>query len=394
MSKSKPTTTATTTDTSSIIPDWLTSASAQAVNQAQWIDQQPYSPYTGQIVANQTPDTTQAYQQVEQQQGSANPAFQASAQAYGGLLGQAAPQTAGQINDLSNQLYGNYAGNVVAPAAGLLSGYLGSASPATAQQVGSNAQQLMSPYAASVIAPALQAGQQQLALANQGIAGQANNVGAFGGTRQGVQQGVAEAQTALGTQQNIASMLNTGWNSALTPATSLATNASSQGYNAASGLAGMLGTGYQNAQAAGQGLANTNLASGLTAASQLPTQATNQANLNLTQTGALQAAGTAQQAQQQQLLNAQLGQYYAQQDYPSQQLDALLSAVGGVPYSTTGQGLANQTATATKNVGAGVLGGALSGAATGAALGTAVPGIGNVVGAVGGGLLGGLLGSQ
>ena len=384
MSKSKPTTTATTTDTSSIIPDWLTNASQQAVQTAQNLAQTPYTPYTGQIVANQTPDTTQAYQQVEQQQGSANPAFQASAQAYGGLLGQAAPQTAGQINDLSNQLYGNYAGNVVAPAAGLLSGYLGNASPATAQQVGSNAQQLMSPYAASVIAPALQAGQQQLALANQGIAGQANNVGAFGGTRQGVQQGVAEAQTALGTEQNIASMLNTGWNAALPQATSLATNASTQGYNAASSLAGMLGTGYQNAQSAGTGLANTNLASGLTAAAQLPTQATNQANLNLTQTGALQAAGTAEQAQQQQLLNAQLGQYYAQQGYPSQQLDMLLSAVGGVPYSTTGQGLTNQTATATSNVAGGVTGGALSGAATGAAFGP--------YGALAGGLLGGVLG--
>ena len=186
---------------------------------------------------------------------------------------------------------------MVAPAAGLLSGYLGSASPATAQQVGSNAQQLMSTYAASVIAPALQAGQQQLALANQGIAGQANNVGAFGGTRQGVQEGVAEAQTALGTQQNIASMLNTGWNSALTPATSLATNASAQGYNAATGLAGMLGTGYQNAQAAGQGLANQNLASGLTAAAQLPTQATNQANLGQSPRPARcrHGSGTAQQ---------------------------------------------------------------------------------------------------
>ena len=343
---SQTTTTNQSGTSSTQLPDWLTAAAQQAVGMGENLAQTQYTPYTGQMVANQAPDTTQAYSEIEGLQGSANPAFNAAAQAYGGLLGSAAPQTAGQINDLSNQLYGNYAGNVVAPAAGLLSGYLGSASPATAQQVGSNAQQLMSPYAASVIAPALQAGQQQLALANQGIAGQANNVGAFGGTRQGVQQGVAEAQTALGTQQNIASMLNTGWNSALTPATSLATNASTQGYNAASGLAGMLGTGYQNAQAAGTGVANTNLAAGLNAAQNLPAEATAQANLGQSQAGALQAAGTAQQNYQQQLLNAKLGQYYSAQQQPYQNLDTLLSALGGVPYGTTTSSSGQATSTA------------------------------------------------
>ena len=320
-------------NTSTDIPDWLTNASQQAVGMGQSLANAPYTPYTGQQVASQTPDTQQAYGEIEGLQGSANPAFNASAQVYGGLLGQAAPQTAGQINQLSNQLYGNYQQNVLNPASGLLGGYL-QGGPATAGQVGANAQALMSPYAASVIAPALQAGQQQLALANQQIAGQANNVGAFGGSRQGVQEGVAQAQTALGTQQQIANMLNTGWGQALTPAYGLAQQAGQQGYNAATGLAGMAQSGYGAAQQAGQGLANTNLSAGLTAAQQLPGQAVQQAQLGQQQAGALQAAGTAQQQYQQQLLNAQMGNFYAQQQQPYTNLDTLLAAVGGVPYST------------------------------------------------------------
>jgi hypothetical protein len=331
---SQNTTTTSTQNQSTNIPDWLTNASSQAVGYAQQLAGAQYQPYTGQIVANQSPDTQQAYSEIEGLQGSANPAFQASANAYGGLLGQAAPQTAAGINQLSNQLYGNYQQNVLNPAQGLLGGYL-QGGPATAGQVGANAQALMSPYAASVIAPALQAGQQQLALANQGIAQQANNVGAFGGSRQGVQEGVAAAQTSLGTQQQIANMLNSGWGQALTPAYGLAQQAGQQGYNAATGLAGMAQSGYGAAQTAGQNLANTNLQAGLTAAQMLPQQAVQQAQLGQQQAGALQAAGTAQEQYQQQLLNAQMGQFYGAQQQPYTNLDTLLAAVGGVPYSTT-----------------------------------------------------------
>ena len=343
---SQNTTTTSTQNQSTNIPDWLTGASQQAVQMGQQLAGQQYNPYTGQMVAGQAPDTTQAYGEIEGLQGSANPAFQQSASAYGGLLGQVNPQTAGQINDLSNQLYGNYQQNVTNPTAGLLGSYLGGAGPATAGQVGANAQALMSPYAASVIAPALQAGQQQLALANQGIAAQANNVGAFGGSRQGVQEGVAAAQTALGTQQNIANLLNQGWGQALTPATALASQQSQQGYNAASLLGGMMQSGYGSAQQAGQGLANTNLQGGLTAAQMLPQQAVQQAQLGQQQAGALQAAGTAQQNYQQQLLNAQLGQFYGAQQQPYTNLDTLLAAVGGVPYST------NQDSSSYNNVAA------------------------------------------
>ncbi len=331
------------------IPDWLQAAGQGAVQQAQALSQQPYQAYTGQIVADPTAMQNQAYAAVQAMQGGANPALQASQQTYQGLLGQAAPITADQIQQFGNSLYGNYQNQVMNPAQGLLSGYLGNASPATAQQVGSNAMTLMNPYEAAVINPALQAGQQQFDLARQSIAGQAQNVGAFGGSRQGVTEGVAQSQAALGTGQAIGNLLNQGWQSSLTPAYNLASQQSQQGYNAANLLAQMGQSGYSAAQQQAGTAAQLNQAQGMTAAQMLPQEALAQQAQAQREAGLLQTAGDAQWQEQQKQLNAQLGQYYEAQNYPYQSLDTLLSAVGAVPYgtSTVGYGMNNQKQTTT-----------------------------------------------
>lgn len=375
------------TSSTTNIPDWLNAASQGAVQQAQTLANQPYTPYGGQIVADPTAATNQAYQQVQAMQGAWQPAFQQSAAAYGGLLGQVNPLTAGGINDISNQLYGNYQSQVMNPAQGLLSGYLGNASPATAGQVTGNALQIMSPFSQAVIDPALQIGRQQLAQGLQGVAQQANNVGAFGGTRQGITEGVAQAQAAIGAGQTVGNLLNQGWQSALTPAYNLASQQSQQGYNAAGLLAQMGQSGFGAAQQAGQGMAGTNLQAGLTAAQNLPAQALQEQQAAQKDASLMQTIGAAQQNQQQQQLNAQMGQFYEQQAYPYQGLDTLLSAVGAVPYGTSTLSYGRtEPDPAKKNVAGGVLGGALAGASTGAAFGPWGAGIG----AVGGGILGAL----
>ena len=333
------------------IPQWLQDAGQNAVGTAQQLAQRPYTPYTGQMIADTPADTQQAYQETRDLQGMQNPAFQASANAYQGLLGSAAPVTAGQVGADTGQLYSGYQQNVMNPAQGLLSGYLSNASPATAQQVGANATALMSPYSQNVIDPMLQAGQQQLAMAKQGISGQANNVGAFGGSRQGVQEGVADAQTALGTQLQVGNMLNSGWGQALTPGYNLANQASQQGYGAAGLLAGMGQSGYNAAQTQAGTMGANNLQAGLTAAQYLPQQAYQNAQLTQAQIGGLQSAGTAQQAQQQAQLSAQMGQFYEGQDWPVQNLDLLLSSVGAVPYGTTSNTSGSGTSVAQKNPG-------------------------------------------
>lgn len=370
------------------IPAWLDTASQGAVGQAQTLANRPYTPYGGQIVAQPGADTAAAYQQIRDMQGTYQPAFQQSAAAYGGLLGSAAPITADQINQNANTLYGNYQSNVMNPAAGLLSGYLGNASPATVGQVSGNAMALMNPYEQAVINPALQAGQQQFQLAQQSIANQANNVGAFGGSRQGVTEGVAQSQAALGTGQAIGNLLNQGWQSALTPAYNLASAQSQQGYNAANTLAQMGEAGYNAAATQGGNIANTNLQAGLTAAQNLPAQALQEQGAAQKDASLLQTIGAAQQNQQQQQLNAQLGQYYEGQNWPVQNLDMLLSAVGSVPYgtSTLSYGRTEQDAPK-RNVAGSVLGGAASGASTGFMLGgpwgaAAGAGVGGILGAL------------
>src|SRR5262249_35588196 len=152
----------------------------------------PYSPYTGQLVANTPSDTLQAYQQIRDMQGMTNPAFSAAQNAWSPLLSNLQSLTPDQQNALTNSLYTNFGQQVMSPAMqvagqstanpqGLRGGYLGNAPPATAQQVVANQYALMSPYEQAVLQPALTIGQQQLMGNLQNIGAAANQAGAFGG---------------------------------------------------------------------------------------------------------------------------------------------------------------------------------------------------------------------
>jgi hypothetical protein len=389
MGKSQPQTQS--TDTSTQIPQWLESAGERAVSRGETLSNRAYDPWQGgPYVAPQTQDTYQSYQQVRDLQGRGDPAFDASMGAYRGLVGQAAPITAGGVNQNTNQLFGNFQQGALAQAQGLLSPYL-NGGPATAQQVGANATALMSPYQRQVIDPTLAAGEQARQIARQTIGANAANLNAFGGSRQGVVEGVSDAQNALGTQQQIGQMLQQGWGKALDSGTSIGLQAGKQGYDASSLIANLGATGYDRAAQQGQGITNTNLASGLTAAGALPNVAGAWQGYGQKDASLLQAAGAADQNWVQQNINAAMGEDYQRQNWDVQNLDLFLGALGGVPYSTSGTG--SSTRTLNKNVAGSALGGALSGAATGAMLGSVVPGIGNVAGAIGGGaigLLGGL----
>ena len=389
------------TAASSTLPDWLSNAGESVINRATDLSNQPYNPYTGEGVAPLTADQNQSYSAVEGMQGKYDPAYQGAMGAYQGLLGSAAPITAGGVTDNTNSLYGNYQQQVMNPAQSLLGQYAAQG-PATNQGIAgnasSNAQQFMSPYSSMVIDPALRAGQQQLALANQGIAGQANNVGAFGGSRQGVAEGNAAAQTSLGTQQYIGNMLNTGWNNALTAGGNIALQqglqAGQQGLSASNALAQLGATGYQNAQTEGADISNRNLAAGLTAAAGLPNVAGAYQASDAKNAGLLNAAGNEQQQYAQTVDDYNRGMFYQQQDDPLTKLGILQNSTMGIPYNTYSNATYAPAAGASKNMLGAAAGGALSGAGTGAAIGSVVPGIGTAIGAgigfVGGGLLGAL----
>jgi len=391
------------------------------------------------MVASVPQDTLQAYQQVRDLQGITSPYYTASLNQYSSLLGNLQSLTPDQQNALTNSLYGNYVGSVYSPAAsnyagayqgaaglyqqalggsaGLLGNYINNAGPATAQQVAANANTLMNPYIGNVVSPTMQMYQQMIDQQMQGNANQAANVGAFGGSRMGVQNAVAQAQGSLGASQYLGNLLSQGYNAALQPAYNLASTASQQGLSAASLLAGqnmsaaqalqsqlygsagnlntLLSGGYGTATGQAADIAKTNLGLGETAAQQLPQLASAYSKQQAGDAALLQSIGQSQQEQQQAELNAQIGQYYEQQNAGYQQADFLASILGSIPYSTYGQSESYGTTSGTKQntsaTGTSLLGGAAAGAGLGSSLAGWL-GLSSGTAAAGGAGIGALLG--
>src|SRR5215469_8612969 len=259
------------------IPSWVESGSQNLLAQAE------------QLVA--TP--LQAYQQIRDLQGTTDPYFQASLNQYSSLLGNLQSLTPDQQNALTNALYSNYGQQVISPAqaylsqaygnaqdlygqalgysqgqyggalanaanyygqalggaGGLLGSYTANAGPATAREVAGNVNTLMNPYIQQVAAPTEQIYNQMIGQQMLQNSGQAANVGAFGGSRMGVQNAVAQAQGSLGASQYLSNLLSQGYNAALQPAYGLATGRAQEGLQAGQYLSGL---GMQAAQNLGQ----------------------------------------------------------------------------------------------------------------------------------------------
>jgi hypothetical protein len=370
-SQNQQTSTATSGTTQQALPDWLTGAAQQAVGTAQTLSQNPnlFAQYPGQQVADPGAGTLASWNAIT----GSDPTQMANQ--IGGAQGALYGDLSGPISGLTAQKQAIYGG--LNAGQGLLGNFTG-LGPATAQGIAQGAQSMMSPYINNVIGPSMQLGQQALAQNLQQIGAAANQAGAFGGSRQGVMEGVAQAQAALGESNLMANLLNTGWNAALQPASQAALQAGQEGYGANSQLAQMQ---LQGGQSLG-GYVQGDVGGALQAAQGLPEQ----------YIGNLSGMGSQQQSQQQALLNAQMGNYYGAQQQPIQNLDVLLSTLGGVPYGTTttqnasNLGFGNQAVANQRNP----LTGALGGAATGAALGSVIPGVGTAIGGIGGGLLGAL----
>ena len=321
----------TITNSNAYIPDWLSNAAQGAVSNAQSLAAQPYQAYTGQTVAAPTTQQQQAYQEASNLQGFGNDAMNQGISAYQNMLGAATPETAAANAANTGQMYGGYAQNVLNPANQMLGQYSGTGA---ANITGQGAQSLMSPYASSVIAPTMALGQQALAQNLQQIGANANQAGAFGGSRQGVMEGMAQAQAALNEQNTLGQMLNQGWNTNV----QAAGQGTATGANAMGNLAGLYGTGYNAAQTQAGNIGAQNLTAGMSAANNLPQALQTYQGNQLSQMNALNAAGQAQQQYQQNILNAGYNTYAAQQAWPYQQLQTVLSAISGVPYSTTNTG--------------------------------------------------------
>lgn len=302
--------------TKSEIPSWIQQPIQENIQLAGQLAARPYEAYQGQTVAGFSPMQQAAQQYATQGVGYSLPAYAQAQQVAAQETGYQAPQFLGSD----------------------ISGY-------------------MSPYTQNVIDVAQQQLQRQTQQQLQNIGQQARAARAFGGSRQGLQEGVLRAEAARSAGELAANLQNQAFQqaTALQQADFARQQAASgQRLGAAQQLAA-LGAGGQ--AAIGQ---DVSLLAGL---------------------------GSQQQALQQAQLQDQYRRWQEAQQYPLQMLALRQAAIPGGGVGQT------QTATTSGGTSASPFLSGLGGALSGAQLGYLVPGLGTGLGAIGGGLLG-LLGGR
>ena len=281
-----------TTDSQSVtqLPPWISDAAQQNYAYAQNVSQRPLQQYQGQMVADVAPQTQQAWNLAATGGNAGQDQYDASQAGYLGVLGQNPQQvSAGQLSNTD------------------LSPYL-------------------NPYTQDVINKTLPIMQQQLGQQYAANAGGATNAKAFGGSRFGVQQGVTQAQGALGMGQMAAQLNQSNFGQAQAGATGDINRA----LDAAKA--------NQTAQIQQNQVANQ-ASQGLGA---LGAQAQADQAKNFTE---LTAAGQQQQQQAQAQITANQNKFNQAWQYPYQQLGVLQSALGMTPY---GQAQMGQSTTTTE----------------------------------------------
>ena len=185
----------------------------------------------------------------------------------------------------------------------------------------------MSPYMQNVTDLQMQSARRQDDIARQGRQARATAAGAFGGSRQAIEE--AEAGRALGSQ--LGTIQAQGLQGAFS-------NAQNQ-FNAEQ---------QSRAQAAGIGLQGLN--TGLQSASTLGQLGQNQYGQQTGIAQLQQQFGAGQQAQIQNILNAQQQDYLNAQNYPYKQLSYMSDMLRGMPLSQTSQNIYTAPGSATSQL--------------------------------------------
>jgi len=269
-----------TTTQQTQLPQWVQNAGQKNLNAAYQVSGNMMGPYSGQRVAGMTSGAQGDINAIQNNVGSTNPAF-AYAQGAAGDLTNYQP---GQVN----------AGSLPQTD---LSGY-------------------MNPYTQNVINSGLQSLDMQRQQALNGIGDQAIHTGAFGGSRQGISEGITNAGAAM-------------------QAGNLASNLMNQNFMQAQGAAqNDLNRNFQG-QIANQQAGLSGAGMRLNAANSLGALAGQGQSAFLQGTGAALAGQGAIQQQNQAQLDAQRQAYGEQQQFPLQQLQIPLQALGMTPYGST-----------------------------------------------------------
>ena len=266
------------------LPEWLNQAAQQNLSIANELAQRPYQPYGGSTVAGFSPEQQQAFGMAQQNVGSYMPALTAAT----GAAAQGAyynPQMVSAPSFLEGDVEGTF-------------------------------NRYINPYIQTVEQGAIKAGQQALSQRLSGIGDTALRANAFGGSRQGVMEGVATAETARQLGDLSAQIRSRGYDQALA--------AIQQDQNRAMQAA----LANQQAGLSGAGLS-------LQGATTLGNLANQRQQMGLTDVGAVETIGSQQQALAQRALDDAYARFVEQRDFPLQQLNLRLAAVGATPYGQT-----------------------------------------------------------
>ena len=329
------------------IPAWMSDAGQQNYAYAQNVAEQPLQQYQGQMVADTSPQTQQSWDVAANSGNVGADQYNGATAGYLGALGQTPSQVSagGPTMQVTNP---------------------GNATPITAGQLSNtDLSPYMNPYTQDVINATLPGMQQANALSQNQQANAANSANAFGGSRQGMQQGVAQAQGA----QNIGLMLANLNNQNFTQAQAAATGDINRNLTAATTNQGAQETDLArqySAQTANQAANAADLNRSLTAQTTNQTAQQNkinsdiQASQGLTNTGdsmsknnvanfnMLQSAGASESMQAQNEINAQMAKFNQAFNYPQQQLGTLEASLGMTPHDTSTSGqTTSQTTTPT-----------------------------------------------
>lgn len=262
------------------LPEWVNTAAQNNLNAAYDVSQNMLGPYTGPRVADMTNGALADIALAQNNIGSTNPAFTSAQNTAAGISNY----QPGQIN------------------------------PATL--AGTNLSAYMNPYTQNVIGSGLQAIDTQRQQALNQAADQAIRSNAFGGSRLGVQEGVTNAAAAMQAGNLASNLMAQNFGQAQNAAQSdITRNLAAQQANQQAGL-----------QGAGLNLQAANQLGGL--ASQGQTSFLQGLNAALMGQNAVQQQNQMQIAAQQQA-------YQEAQQFPMQQLQIPLQALGVTPYGNT-----------------------------------------------------------
>ena len=329
------------------IPQWMSDAGEQNYAYAQQVAEQPLQQYQGQMVSDVAPQTQQSWDVAA---NSGNVGADQYAAGSAGYLG-ALSQTPMQVSAGGPTMQVNNPGNANAVTAGQLSN--------------TSLQPYMDPYTQDVINATMPGMIQANALSQNQQGNAANSANAFGGSRQGIQQGVAQAQGAMNVGQMLANLNNQNFTQAQAAATgdinrnlqAQTTNQQSQQTDLARQNQDLLANQSANAadlsrsltaQTTNQSAQQAKINSDIAASQGLTNTGDSMNKANVANYGLLSSAGAGESMQQQNDINAQMAKFSQAFNYPQQQLGTLLSSLGMTPHDTSTAGdTTSQTTTPT-----------------------------------------------